>query len=317
MGGLLITGGTGTIGQAIVREILTNPVYDTEREINRVVIYSRDEQKQEQMYERFKNLDDQYGKSKLRFFIGDVRDKDRLKTAMSYDITHVIHTAALKIVPIAEYNPFEVVKTNIMGTQNLIDVCQDLSVPVKRMIAISTDKAVYPVNLYGSTKLTMEKMVLAANNTTGRFKKHFGVVRYGNVAGSRGSVIHRFREQYQKNKKVKITNPAMTRFWISQRDAVDLVMNSLYDPYLGLERRLFIPDMSAYDIASLAKAVCGSMVKIEVVGSRIGEKLHETILTKEEKELYGFEVSETSYVAPKLSVRKLRALIKRDVDDLL
>ena len=109
----------------------------------------------------------------------------------------------------------------------------------------------------------------------------------------------------------------MTRFWISQRDAVDLVMNSLYDPYLGLERRLFIPDMSAYDIASLAKAVCGSMVKIEVVGSRIGEKLHETILTKEEKELYGFEVSETSYVAPKLSVRKLRALIKRDVDDLL
>ena len=132
MGGLLITGGTGTIGQAIVREILTNPVYDTEREINRVVIYSRDEQKQEQMYERFKNLDDQYGKSKLRFFIGDVRDKDRLKTAMSYDITHVIHTAALKIVPIAEYNPFEVVKTNIMGTQNLIDVCQDLSVPVKR-----------------------------------------------------------------------------------------------------------------------------------------------------------------------------------------
>lgn len=317
MGGLLITGGTGTIGQAIVREILTNPEYDTEREINRIVIYSRDEQKQEQMYERFRKLDDQYGKGKLRYFIGDVRDKDRLKTATLYDITHVIHAAALKIVPTAEYNPFEAVKTNIMGTQNLIDVCQDLNSSVQRMIAISTDKAVYPVNLYGSTKLTMEKMVLAANNTTGRFKKHFGVVRYGNVAGSRGSVIHRFREQHQKLKRVKITNPNMTRFWISQKDAVDLVMSSLYDPYLGLERRLFIPDMPAYDIVSLAKALCGSRVKIEVVGTRIGEKLHETILTKEEKELYGFDVSETSYVAPKLSIKKLRTFIQRDVDDLL
>ncbi len=266
----------------------------------------------------FENIAELVDNEKLIFIKGDIGDRALVtKLFEQYQFAGALNFAAESHVDNSITGPTKFAETNIMGTQNLIDVCQDLSVPVKRMIAISTDKAVYPVNLYGSTKLTMEKMVLAANNTTGRFKKHFGVVRYGNVAGSRGSVIHRFREQYQKNKKVKITNPAMTRFWISQRDAVDLVMNSLYDSYLGLERRLFIPDMPAYDIVSLAKAVCGSRVKIETVGTRIGEKLHETILTKEEKELYGFEVSETSYVAPKLSVRKLRNLIKRDVDDLL
>ena len=151
------------------------------------------------------------------------------------------------------------------------------------MIAISTDKAVYPVNLYGSTKLTMEKMVLAANNTTGRFKRTLGLCDMETSQDREVLLFIGLENSIKKNKLVKITNPAMTRFWISQRDAVDLVMNSLYDPYLGLERRLFIPDMPAYDIVSLAKAVCSSRVKIETVGTRIGEKLHETILTKEKR----------------------------------
>lgn len=315
MTGLLITGGTGTIGQAIVREILKNPRYDTERYIDRIVIYSRDEQKQETMYETFKELDSAYGRSRLRYFIGDVRDKDRLRMAMGYEITSVIHAAALKIVPTAEYNPFEAVKTNIMGTQNLIDVAQSSN--VNRFIAVSTDKAVYPVNLYGATKMTMEKMVLAANNTSGRFNKRFGVVRYGNVAGSRGSVIHKFREQYRLKRSVNITNPNMTRFWISQKQAVNLVLDSLHDDYLGKENRLFVPDMKAYDIVSLAKAVCGARVKINMVGSRVGEKVHESIISKEEKELYGFDIAETSYVASKITVPMLRKLIKRDVDAVL
>ena len=195
---ILITGGTGSLGTALTKKLLTFGV-------KTIRIFSRDENKQIQMEEQFND-------NRLRFLIGDVRDKERLRRAVE-NIDIVIHAAALKHVPISEYNPFEVIKTNIYGSQNVIDTSMDEEVDL--CLAISTDKAVSPLNLYGATKLAMEKLFIAANNLKGKRKTKFSCVRYGNVLGSRGSVVPKFIEQIQSQKKITITNPNMTRFNIT------------------------------------------------------------------------------------------------------
>ncbi len=252
---LLITGGTGSFGQALVKYLLQKDLYD------KIVIYSRDEHKQEQMKEKFNS-------DRLRFLIGDVRDKDRLYMAMN-GINHIVHTAALKIVPSAEYNPFEYVKTNIMGSQNLIEVCWLHSKSVSKVIALSTDKATSPINLYGATKLTMEKLMLAANNINEY--PHFSLVKYGNVAGSNGSVIPLFKRMKDMGAPMPITDKRMTRFWITLEEAVEFTMNSL-DKMKG--RETFIPDMPSFRVIDLAKCFSDEITEI---GIRPGEKLHEEI----------------------------------------
>lgn len=262
---ILITGGTGSFGQALVKYLLTKELYD------KIVIYSRDEHKQEQMREKFKS-------DKLRFLIGDVRDKDRLKLSVD-DAHHIVHTAALKIVPSAEYNPFEYVKTNILGSQNLIDCCINHTLvnvgggasTYPKVIALSTDKAVSPLNLYGSTKLTMEKLFIAANNIKGEYGPKFSVVRYGNVAGSNGSVIPLFKRMKELGAPMPITDIRMSRFWITLEEAVEFTMNSLAKMQGG---ETFIPDMPSFKVIDLAKCFSD---KITEIGIRPGEKLHEEI----------------------------------------
>lgn len=268
---ILITGGTGTFGQAVVKELISS----TQRDGNdRIMIYSRDEHKQELMQKRF-NHDEC-----LRFFIGDIRDKDRLKLAIrTADV--IIHTAALKIVPTAEYNPMECLKTNILGTQNLIEAVQDLYVQGKvgtRVIALSTDKAVYPINLYGSSKLCAEKLIIAANNIHGVDGPKFGVCRYGNVANSNGSVIPVFKAQMEKGIPLTVTSLEMTRFWITIEDAVKFVLECAVDMQGG---EIFVPEMPAFSIQTLVKAFSPEHGYKEV-GIRPGEKLHESLITKEE-----------------------------------
>lgn len=255
---LLITGGTGSFGQALVKYLLQKELYD------KIVIYSRDEHKQEQMRERFNS-------DKLRFLIGDVRDKDRLYMAMN-GINHVIHTAALKIVPSAEADPFEYVKTNVMGSQNLIEVCWLHSTSVSKVMALSTDKATSPINLYGATKLTMEKLMIAANNINGYNKyPHFSVVKYGNVANSNGSVIPLFKRMKEMNAPMPITDIRMSRFWLKLEEAVEFTMNSLNKMQGG---ETFIPDMPSFRVIDLAKCFSDEITEI---GIRPGEKLHEEI----------------------------------------
>ena len=211
---ILITGGTGSLGKALVRRIL-----GTYKEVKRLVILSRDEQKQFQMNQEFS---DQKHKA-LRYFIGDIRDFDRIKRALK-GIDYVIHTAAMKHVPIAEYNPMECVKTNVLGAENLINAC--LETDVKRVVALSTDKAAAPINLYGATKLCSDKLFIAANNIRGRDSINFSVVRYGNVMGSNGSVIPFFISK-KKEGVLPITDPKMTRFNISIEEGVDMVLHAL------------------------------------------------------------------------------------------
>lgn len=265
----LITGGTGSFGQALTARLLKTNTY------SRICIYSRDEHKQDIMSKKFND-------ARLRFFIGDVRDKDRLKLALN-NIQTVIHAAALKIVPAAEYNPFECIKTNILGAQNLIDaIVSDIRPPiaggVQKVIALSTDKAVHPINLYGATKLCAEKLFIAANNIIGTEYSKFSVVRYGNVANSNGSVIPLFQTQLKHANPFTITNEKMTRFWITLNEAVDFVLKSL-DTMQGGET--FVPDMPSFTVMDLAKAMCPSN-STEITGIRPGEKLSEEIITKEE-----------------------------------
>lgn len=258
---ILITGGTGSFGQAFVRRLFAN--YRPAR----VIVYSRDELKQFEMQQRFPQPE-------LRYFIGDVRDRERLDRALK-GIEFVVHAAALKQVPAAEYNPIECIKTNVIGAENLINACIDQN--VKKVIALSTDKAVNPVNLYGATKLCADKLFVAANHLAGRGGTRFAVVRYGNVVGSRGSVVPFFKAQ-AKTGKLPITDPNMTRFWIRLEDGVTFVERCL-DLMRGGE--IFIPKIRSMRLVDLARAI-GPDCQHEVIGIRPGEKLHELLLTRDD-----------------------------------
>ncbi len=260
---VLITGGTGSFGKKFVETILNR--YP---EITRIVIYSRDELKQFEMAQNYPN--DKY--KQLRFFIGDVRDQARLKRACE-GIDVIIHAAALKQVPTAEYNPDECIKTNIGGAQNVIDVA--LATDVKVVVALSTDKAAAPINLYGATKLCSDKLFIAANNIKGKRDLRFSVVRYGNVMGSRGSVIPFFMNK-RATGVLPITHPDMTRFNISLEDGVDMVMWAIENALGG---EIFVPKIPSYRIETVAKAIAPE-AKLEYVGIRPGEKLHEEMITE-------------------------------------
>jgi len=259
---VLITGGTGSFGKKFARRILKQ--YP---DIKRLVIFSRDELKQYEMscVEEFSRS------SKVRFFIGDIRDRDRLNRALA-GIDVVIHAAALKQVPAAEYNPFEAIKTNVLGAQNLIEACLDNG--VGRIVALSTDKAAAPVNLYGATKLCSDKLFTAANRIVGSRDMKLSVVRYGNVMGSRGSVIPFFL-QMKSTGVLPITHPDMTRFNISLDDGVDMVLWALENMSGG---EIFVPKIPSYRIMDVAEAVCPDCEK-PVVGIRPGEKIHEEMIT--------------------------------------
>ena len=259
---ILITGGTGSFGHVFVPMTLAkyNP--------RRLVIFSRDEMKQWEMAKLYKNDE------RVRFFIGDVRDKDRLSRALS-DIDCVVHAAATKIVPTAEYNPFECVKTNINGAMNLIDACIDQG--VKRVVALSTDKASSPANLYGATKLASDKLFIAGNSYSGHQDTCFAVVRYGNVMGSRGSVIPFFMTQANKE-ILPITDTRMTRFMITLEEGVDLVWHA-FDDMIGGE--IYVKKIPSMNILDVARASAPD-AKHEIVGIRPGEKLHEQMIGPED-----------------------------------
>jgi UDP-N-acetylglucosamine 4,6-dehydratase (inverting) len=259
---ILVTGGTGSFGKKFIKTIFER--YNPEK----VIIFSRDELKQ---YEMQHSDDFMNTKTLVKFFIGDVRDYQRLKMAMS-DVDIVIHAAALKQVPAAEYNPFEAVKTNIIGGQNVIDAA--MSQGVKKVIALSTDKAAAPINLYGATKLTSDKLFISANNYKGKHDIKLSVVRYGNVMGSRGSVIPFFLKEKEKG-VLPITDERMTRFNITLQEGVDFVLKCL-DKMWGGE--MFIPKIPSYKIVDVAKAIAPEC-KHEIVGIRPGEKLHEEMIT--------------------------------------
>jgi UDP-N-acetylglucosamine 4,6-dehydratase len=259
---ILITGGTGYFGKAFVKTILKR--YPT---VNRLVIFSRDELKQFEMAQQFPET--KY--PAIRYFIGDVRDADRLRRAME-GIDVVIHAAALKQVPAAEYNPFECIKTNVLGAQNVIEACLDSK--VNNVVALSTDKAAAPINLYGATKLCSDKLFTAANNIKGSRDLRFSVVRYGNVMGSRGSVIPFFLERC-KTGVLPITDPAMTRFNISLQDGVEMVLWALENSQGG---EIFVPKIPSYRITDVAMAI-GPTCQYPVIGIRPGEKIHEEMIT--------------------------------------
>ena len=258
----MITGGTGSFGSAFVRKIISE-----KHKVRRLVIYSRDELKQYQMSQEFPQTKD----GAIRYFIGDVRDEDRLKLAFK-NIDIVIHAAALKQVPTAEYNPTECIKTNVLGAQNVI--AASLASNVKKIIALSTDKAAAPINLYGATKLCSDKLFVAANNLTGAEDTKFAVVRYGNVMGSRGSVIPFFEKQRSKG-YLPITDDRMTRFNISLDEGIDMVTHALGNAIGG---EIFIPKLPSYNIMDLAKAIAPG-VPTKIVGLRPGEKIHEEMIT--------------------------------------
>ena len=261
---ILITGGTGSFGKKFVDFVLAN--YSPRR----IVVFSRDELKQEEMREY---LPDKPGHP-IRYFIGDIRDKERLYRAFD-GVDLVVHAAALKQVPTAEYNPLEVIKTNILGAANIIDAAIDCK--VKRVIALSSDKAVNPVNLYGGTKLCADKLFVAAGVYSGSRDSQFSVVRYGNVVGSRGSVIPSFLKQRQSG-VLKLTDERMTRFWITLEQSVAFVVKSIKLMQGG---EIFIPKLPSMRLVDLAKAVAPEC-RIEFIGTRPGEKLHETLISEDE-----------------------------------
>ena len=276
---ILVTGGTGSFGNKFVDNILClNP--------KKIIIFSRDEFKQYEMCQKYKNHK-QF--KKLRFFLGDVRDYKRLKLAL-IGVDILIHAAALKIVDTAEYNPMESIRTNINGAENIISAALDNN--VNKVINISTDKAVNPINLYGATKLAADKLFIAANNYSGNnFKTKFSVVRYGNVIGSRGSIIPFFKKLIKlRSEFLPITDLEMTRFWIQLEDGVNFVISSLHKMKGG---EIFIPKMPSVLIIDLAKCLAPNL-KLKVVGIRPGEKIHEVLCSKDDA-MYVFE-SKTSYV---------------------
>ena len=255
---ILVTGGTGSFGKKFIRKLLE------EHSPRKVIVFSRDEMKQ---YEMSKN----FNHKNIRYFVGDVRDAERLHRAFN-NVDIVVHAAALKIVPTAEYNPFEAIKTNVIGAENVINIAIDNK--VEKVLALSTDKAANPINLYGATKLCSEKMFLAANNYSPAPEGTiFSVVRYGNVVGSRGSVIPFFKECKEKG-VVPITHKEMTRFWITLEHGVDFVIECIQDMNGG---EIFIPKLPSMKVTDLADAICPEC-KQEIIGIRPGEKLHETLV---------------------------------------
>ena len=258
---VLVTGGTGSFGQAFIQRLFAahRPA--------RVIVYSRDELKQYEMQQRFPQ-------DEVRFFIGDVRDLDRLKMALN-GVEFVVHAAALKQVPAAEYNPIECIKTNIIGAENVINACIERG--VTKVIALSTDKAVSPINLYGATKLCADKLFIAANHLSGREGTRFAVVRYGNVIGSRGSVVPFFKER-GKTGKLPVTDRRMTRFWIRLEEGAKFVERSLGLMHGG---EVFVPKIPSMRITDLATAICADC-EHEIVGIRPGEKLHEMLITRDD-----------------------------------
>ena len=325
---ILITGGTGSFGKAFVKTVLAR--YPN---IKRLVVFSRDELKQFEMAQMFSPTT----YPPIRYFIGDVRDEKRLRRAIE-GIDIVVHAAALKQVPAAEYNPFECIKTNILGAQNLIEACLDSG--VKRVVALSTDKAAAPINLYGATKLASDKLFVAANNIKGSRDLRFSVVRYGNVMGSRGSVVPFFLAK-KKTGVLPITDPAMTRFNISLQEGVEMVLWSIQNAWGG---EILVPKIPSYRITDVAKAI-GPECQHPIVGVRPGEKIHEEMITSSDSyntvdlgKYYailptGAEYTTESYCTTNgaklvppgfcynsgtnehfLSVEELSAFIKQDVD---
>ena len=277
---ILITGGTGSFGHSFVP--LTLKKYNPKR----LVIFSRDEMKQWEMAKLFK--DDK----RVRFFIGDVRDKSRLHRALS-GVEYVVHAAATKIVPTAEYNPFECIKTNINGAMNLIDACIDQG--VKRVVALSTDKASSPINLYGATKLASDKLFVASNSYSPKDKTSFSVVRYGNVMGSRGSVIP-FFSSIKDQKFIPITDERMTRFMISLDKGVELVWEA-FDDMLGGE--IYVKKIPSIKITDIAKVIAPKS-KFKIIGIRPGEKLHEQMISNEDS-YYTYEYSNYYKILPQIN----------------
>ena len=264
---ILVTGGTGTFGKAFINNLILK-----HKNFKRLVVFSRDEFKQSEMVNK-----KEFQHPNLRMFLGDIRDKERLYRAME-NIDIVIHAAALKQVPAAEYNPFEYVKTNIVGTQNLVDVCLDRN--VKNIVALSTDKASSPINLYGATKLCSDKLIISANNIKGKRKSKFSVVRYGNVMGSRGSVVPFFKKfYYDKNSKLPLTHPDMTRFNISINKAIELVEIALKKSEGG---EIFVSKLKSFYIRKLIEAITKKKNFYNIVGIRPGEKIHEELINPAE-----------------------------------
>ena len=257
---ILVTGGTGSFGSVFVEYLLKN--YNPKK----ILIFSRDEQKQFLMEKKLFKY-----KKKLRFLIGDVRDLNRVEFATK-NVDLVIHAAAMKHVLIAEYNPFEVVKTNIIGAQNVIDAC--LKNNVKKIVALSTDKASSPVNIYGASKLTSDKLFIAANNYAGKNKNIFSVVRYGNVLGSKGSILPLFLKGAKKN-LITITDRRMTRFNITLNESVNLVIRAI-NTMVGGE--IYVPKIPSFKVTDLAKAI-SSVSKIKIIGIKPGEKIHEELIS--------------------------------------
>lgn len=261
---ILITGGTGSFGQKCTKMILSR--YKPKK----LIIFSRDELKQWEMGQRFSMREYPC----MRYFVGDVRDKERLNRAFP-GVDYVIHAAALKQVPTLEYNPFEAVKTNIIGAENIINAAIDQG--VRKVIALSTDKAANPINLYGATKLCSDKLFIAGNSYTKRDGTTFSVVRYGNVVGSRGSVVPLFLKQRETG-KLTVTDPRMTRFWITLEQGVDFVLTCLQKMVGG---ELFVPKIPSMNIMDLAKAIAPEC-DIDILGIRAGEKIHEVMITKDD-----------------------------------
>lgn len=262
---ILITGGTGSLGKSLTKKIL-------ESNVEIIRIFSRDELKQSQM-------DAELNDERLRFLIGDVRDKERLSRALE-DINVVIHAAALKHVPVAEYNPFEAVKTNVNGTQNVIEASLDNN--VEFVLGIGTDKAVSPFNTYGATKLLMERLLISANHYKGKHKINFSCVRYGNVLGSSGSIVPTFINQIKQGKKITITDPNMTRFNITMPEALDLIFRALEKSKGG---EIFVPKLKSYRVIDVKIAISELLhasSEIDVINARPGEKHHEILISKDE-----------------------------------
>ena len=259
---ILVTGGTGSFGRKFTKVALS------EHSVDRIIVFSRDELKQHEMRMQFND-------PRLSFFIGDVRDVDRLYRAFQADIDVVVHAAALKQVPACEYNPFEAIKTNIMGARNIIDAAIDCGIP--RVVALSTDKAVNPINLYGATKLCAEKLFVQGNSYAGGKKTRFSCVRYGNVVGSRGSVIPLFIMQ-RTNGKITVTDPRMTRFWITLEQGVEFVFKCIDIMHGG---EIFVPRIPSMGIMDLAEAIAPNCI-VEFTGIRPGEKLNETLISCDE-----------------------------------
>ncbi|MBA4745328.1 MAG: UDP-N-acetylglucosamine 4,6-dehydratase (inverting) [Muricauda sp.] len=290
---VLITGGTGSLGKA-----LTSHIFSKHPEVRRLIIFSRDEQKQFQMAQEYPHKE----YPQIRFFIGDVRDKDRLVRAFK-GVDYVIHAAAMKHVHLAEYNPEECIKTNIGGAQNVVDACFETK--VERVVALSTDKACAPINLYGATKLTSDKLFIAANNIKGDRPIRFSVVRYGNVMGSNGSVIPFFINKKKSEGVLPITDSNMTRFNISLQGGVDMVMHALEHAWGG---ELFVPKIPSYRIMDVAEAI-GPECDKPVIGIRPGEKLHEEMITSSDS-FYTYDLGRYYVILPATHSWKLDDFIE-------